>query len=88
VATFFLSIHSQNNINLAIEEVAKIPNVSFITKFSGDYELQICVLVRELDELTQANEKIIQLPCIEKIEANIGRVPPKWPGPRQYITTF
>jgi Lrp/AsnC family transcriptional regulator, regulator for asnA, asnC and gidA len=88
LAMFFLSILAQDNIKLAIEEVGKIPNVSYIAKITGDYEIQFTLLVRDLDELIEVNKKIIQLPGIEKIEMSFREVPPAWPGPRQYITTF
>lgn len=90
LATFFISIHSRGRIELAIEELSKIPNVSYITKISGDYELQFAMLIRDFDELIEVNRRILQLPGIEKIETTFREVPSflPWPGPKQYITTF
>lgn len=90
LATFFLSIHSECGIELAIEELSKIPNISYFTRISGDYELQFALLFRDFDELIEVNRRIIQLPGIEKIETTFREVPHffSWPGPKQFITTF
>jgi DNA-binding Lrp family transcriptional regulator len=90
LATFFLSINSQCGIELAIEELSKIPNVSYFTRISGDYELQFVLLFRDFNELIEVNRRIIQLPGIEKIETTFREAPPflPWPGPKQFITTF
>jgi Lrp/AsnC family transcriptional regulator for asnA, asnC and gidA len=90
LATFFMSVHSQSQIELAIDELSKIPNVSYITRISGDYELQFALLFRDFDELIDVNRRIIKLPGIEKIETTFREVPSmvSWPGPKQFITTF
>ena len=88
IVTFFLSIVSKENIEKAIDEIGRIPNVSYITKLSGDHELQFAFLFRHFDELIGINKKILLLPGIEKIDTTFREAPPFWPGPKQFITTF
>jgi Lrp/AsnC family transcriptional regulator, regulator for asnA, asnC and gidA len=88
LATCLLSIHSQEAAKIAIEELATIPNISYITKISGDYELQFALLIRDFEDLLEVNKRIMMLSGIEKIETSFREVPAAWPGPKQYITTF
>ncbi len=85
---FFIEFLSQNEMKMAIENLSKIPNVSYIVKISGDYDLQVLVLVKEVEDIYAINDEIMKIPNIGKIEADIRKVLPKWPGPRQYISTF
>jgi Transcriptional regulators len=88
LAIFFLSIHQQNELKAVIEELTKTPDISYITKLTGDYELQFAVLIRDFNQLLEANRIIIRLPGIDRIETCFREAPPAWPGPKQYITTF
>ena len=87
-AGFFVSIRDRDNVINNIEEIDKIPNVSFITKLTGDFDLEFFVLVRDFEELMRVNKKLAELPGVEKVEVGLIDTPPIWPGPKQYITTF
>jgi Lrp/AsnC family transcriptional regulator for asnA, asnC and gidA len=88
IVNFFIAFLSQNETKKAVEILSKIPNVSYIVKISGDYDLQITTLVKEIDEIYKINDEIMKIPDIGRIEAEIREILPCWPGPRQYISTF
>jgi Lrp/AsnC family transcriptional regulator for asnA, asnC and gidA len=83
----YISVTSESK-NFAIETISKIPDVNYLVKISGDFDLHVAVLIREIQDIYDFNEKITQIPGIRKIEADIKKLPPRWPGLRQYITTF
>lgn len=88
IINFFIAFSSQNKKKKSIEKLSKIPNVTYLVKISGEYDLHVAVLVKEIEEIYEIHEEIMKIPNIGKIEADIRKVPPKWPGPRQYISTF
>jgi len=88
IVYFNIAFLSQNKTKTAIDSLSKIPNVSYVVKISGDYDLQLVVLIREIGEIFTINDQIMKIPNIGKIETDMRKVPPRWPGPRQYISTF
>ena len=65
-----------------------IPDVISIMKTLGDYDLQVYVIVRDIDQLIGVHEEIGNIQGIAKIDIETTRMPPKWPSPRQYLSTF
>jgi len=85
--SFYVAFASESK-KQAIESIAEIPDVSYLAKISGEYDMQVAVLVRQVQNIYEINEKIMQISGIRKIEVDIRRIPPRWPGPKQYISTF
>lgn len=86
---FLISMSNQSELNKIVELLTKIPNVSYIVKMSGgDFELLVCMLVMELDEICVVTDKIREIPDVERVESYIKKVPLRWPTPRQYISSF
>lgn len=88
IVAFLISSSSQKESSQHIEKLGVIPHLSYLVKVSGDFELQLCFLVKNFQELFEINKCITELPDIAKIEATLREVPKSWPGPRQYISTF
>jgi len=88
ILNFFVSFVSKYNMEIIVESLSKIPNVTYILKISGDYDLQLAAIVKDIEEMYVINEEIMKIPNIGKIEADIRKIPRKWPGPKQYISTF
>ncbi len=88
IINFFIALLSQDTTENAVEKLSKIPNVSYIAKMSGDYDLHVAILVKDVDEILAVNEEIMKINGIAKVEADIRGMPSAWPGPRQYISTF
>ena len=57
-------------------------------KISGDYDLQIYAMIKNIEQLLALQEEFTKIPGIAKMELDIFRVLKIWPTPRQYISTF
>ena len=88
VLEFYIAFLSQNKTKMAVENLSKIPNVTYLVKISGDYDLQVVALAKKIEEIYEINEEMMKTPNIGKIEVDIRKVPSRWPGTRQYISTF
>ena len=72
----------------AIESFSKIPDVIFITKTSGDYDLQLTAMVKNLDQMFSIQNEIASIPSVSKFEVSARKIPKLWPPPQQYISTI
>jgi len=71
-----------------VESLAKIPDVIIITKTSGDYDLQLTAMIKDIDQLFTIQEQISRICGITKFEVSARKIPEKWPTPQQYISTL
>lgn len=84
-----IAFSSPGNLSgTVVEALAKIPDVIIITKTSGDYDLQLTAMVRDIEHSFTIEEQIASVPGITKIETSARKIPKKWPTPRQYLSTF
>jgi DNA-binding Lrp family transcriptional regulator len=83
----YVTINSQDTLQI-IEEIGKIPDIISIMKTSGDYDLQVYAMLRDLQDLFRVRDKIGRIPGIAQMNLEVSRMPNKWPTPRQYISTF
>jgi DNA-binding Lrp family transcriptional regulator len=88
MAVFYTSALPEEDPALIVDEVSRIPDVISIMKTSGDYDLQIFAMVRDIDNLLSIQEKIAKIRGIAKMDMEISRCLSKWPTPRQYMSTF
>ncbi len=72
----------------AIEALCKITDVVVITKTSGDYDLQVTAMIRDVDRMFAIQDAIAKLPGLAKIESSVRKIPKYWPTANQYISTF
>jgi Lrp/AsnC family transcriptional regulator, regulator for asnA, asnC and gidA len=84
----YLSVSSQAVMKNTIEKICKIPDVSYIVKTVGEYDLQVSILIRGIEEIYRNNEEIIKIHNIKKLETDLRPIPEIWPSPRQHISTF
>jgi DNA-binding Lrp family transcriptional regulator len=71
-----------------VESLAKIPDIIIITKTSGDYDLQLTAMIRDVTQAFDVQDQIARICGITKIEASARKIPERWPTPQQYISTF
>ncbi|MGA3289726.1 MAG: AsnC family transcriptional regulator [Candidatus Bathyarchaeia archaeon] len=71
-----------------VESLAKIPDLIIITKTSGDYDLQLSAMIRDMVQAFAIQDQIARICGITKIEASARKIPDRWPTPQQYISTF
>ena len=83
-----VAIADQSETKDIVEKIVSIPGVSYLIKISGNYDLSVAALVRDCNDIIKINEEIAKIHGIKRIEATLRALPPRWPGPRQYISTF
>lgn len=71
-----------------VESLARIPDVITITKTSGDYDLQLSAMIRDVAQSFAIQDQIAGILGITKIEATARKIPDKWPTAQQCISTF
>jgi Lrp/AsnC family transcriptional regulator for asnA, asnC and gidA len=74
--------------NPVVDSLTKIPDIIIITKTSGDYDLQLTAMIRDVAQAFLIQDQIARICGITKIEATARKIPDKWPTPQQYISTF
>jgi Lrp/AsnC family transcriptional regulator for asnA, asnC and gidA len=88
ILDFNITFASSSNSSSVIESLIKIPDVIIITKTSGDYDLQLTAMIRNVEQMFSFQEEIARTPGVTKIEVSTRKIPAKWPTPQQHITTF
>ena len=84
-----IQLVSGKDMSLAIQAFSAIPNLYHISKLTGDRDLHIWALVRDLDDYLQMKDRITQVPGISKIDIELNRLfRHEYPTPRQYVTTI
>jgi Lrp/AsnC family transcriptional regulator, regulator for asnA, asnC and gidA len=81
-------LSSQDETKPAAEAISRIPGISYVVKTSGDYDLNFAATVKDCNDIIAIIEKLENTPNVRRIEAILREIPDKWPGPRQYISTF
>lgn len=74
--------------NSVVEELAKIPDIIIITKTSGDFDLQVTAMIRDIAQSFAIQDEIARICGITKIEVSARKIPERWPTPQQYISTL
>jgi len=84
---FNVEYDSEKQQKSGIRALAAIPDVTCIIKTTGDFDLQVTVMLRSLEHLLQVQEEIEQTPCIGRVEAPTRKVL-VWPGKQQLLSTI
>jgi DNA-binding Lrp family transcriptional regulator len=71
-----------------VESFAKIQDIIIITKTSGDYDLQLTAMIRDVEQLFAIQDQIARVHGVTQIETSSRKIPDKWPTPQQYISTI
>ena len=82
----FVSINGLSDS--VVEALAKIPDVIIITKTSGDFDLQVTAMVRDINEIFSIQDEITRICGVTKMESSARKIPDKWPTPRQYLSNM
>jgi len=89
ILDFNISITDPGGLSVpVVESLAKIPDIIIITKTSGDYDLQLTAMIRDVTQAFDVQDQIARICGITKIEASARKIPERWPTPQQYISTF
>ena len=88
LVVFFTAFTIQADSSSIIKRISQVPDIISIMKISGDYDLQIFAMIKNIEQLLAIQEVFTKIPGIAKMDIDISRMPDKWPTPRQYISTF
>ena len=80
--------NSSGSADDVIEALSKIPDVIIITKISGDYDLHLTAIVKDIAQLFDIQDQISKVCGITKIESSARKIPTRWPSQQQHISTF
>ena len=70
------------------EILSKIQDINFITKTSGNYDYTFSLMIKDINQLVDIQEKIALLPGLTKMEVGVDRLFTVWPLQREFISTF
>ncbi len=88
IAVFYTTIAPQADSMFVVDKISGIPDVISIMKTSGDYDLQIFAMIRDIDDLLKIQDKIAEILGVAKMDLEISGFFGAWPTPRQYMSTF
>ena len=88
LAIFFVTFTLHVDTRSMVERISQIPDVISIMKTSGDYDLQVYVMVRDINQLFSLQDEFDEIAGVAKVEMDLDKLLNKWPTPRQYISTF
>jgi Lrp/AsnC family transcriptional regulator for asnA, asnC and gidA len=88
VANFALAFASQSDTNSVIKEVMDIKDNVLIIKTSGEYDLFVYVMLRDINQLLSTQSQVAKISGISRIESMIYPPVVPWPTSGEYISTF
>ncbi len=88
ILDFNIAFSTPTNLMQIVESLTKIPDVIIIIKTSGDYDLQLTAMIRDVDQSFKIQDEIARICGVTKMEVSARKIPNKWPTQRQYISTF
>ena len=71
-----------------IMDLAKIPDVNFIIKTSGNFDCILSLMISDIRQLTTVQEQIVSMPGLKNLQIAIGKMFNIWPLPREFVSTF
>lgn len=87
-ASFHVAFNGESSISVVVDKLSQIPDVRLIIKTTGKYDLAVFTLAKDLDQLISQQEEIFKTGEITKIELTLRRPFIRYPGPKEYISTF
>lgn len=89
ILDFSVSFSSAQDLSSSVvESLAKISDVIIITKISGEHDLQVTAMIRDVQQSLAIQDEIARISGITKMEVSARKLPTKWPTPQQYISTM
>ena len=79
---------SEHNSATIIDMIVKIPDLILIIKTSGDYDMSIFIMVKDLKQMLAMQRKISTISGITRLETKVGEIGAPWPFPKEYTSTF
>jgi Lrp/AsnC family transcriptional regulator for asnA, asnC and gidA len=87
ITTFRMTLSEHNSATI-VDMLLKIPDLFLIIKTSGDYDMSIFILVRDIEQMLATQRKITTIPGITRLETKVAEIKAPWPLHREYMSTF
>jgi Lrp/AsnC family transcriptional regulator for asnA, asnC and gidA len=84
----FISVRDLSTVDNVAKKIAKIQGVTWLAKISGEYDLQVATLIRDIDDIMRVQTEVEVISGTQNMDTDIIKIRPFWPGRQQYITTF
>jgi Lrp/AsnC family transcriptional regulator, regulator for asnA, asnC and gidA len=85
---FSLAFASQDSLTFIVNKLSSIPDVYLIIKTSGQYDLNVYSMVRDIDQLMNLQNEISKIAEISKKQMFLLKPKQIFPGYKEYISTF
>ncbi len=85
---FTLTFASQSDTEVVIKKLMEIKDNTLIIKTSGAHDLLFFIMLRDLNQLLLAQNQIAKIQGLSSIEMQVFPASTRWPGTREYISTF
>ena len=84
---FSMRILPNYNIDDVIKEIIPLEDVFYIMKCTGEFNLNVLLMVKNTEDLLRSGDYFGRIPGIKRIETMPSATSPKWPLPRTYTST-
>ncbi|MGD6853213.1 MAG: Lrp/AsnC family transcriptional regulator [Candidatus Bathyarchaeia archaeon] len=88
IVTFALAIDTQSDIESVLQEAMTIDGIVLLIKTSGEFDLFIYVLLKDIDQLLSTQDKVAKIPGVSHSELSVFPVWVPWPSASEGISTF
>jgi len=85
---FLIRLLPQEDVAKAMEAISTIPDVTYLVKLSGDYDLLVVVLARDFVDLFKMSERLRTTCGIVGMESFTRKIHDNWPREGQHMSTF
>lgn len=84
----YIRLKFQRDSIAMMNALSEIPDIFTMVGTSGNYDLHVWALIRDIEHFLKIKKTIVCLPDFGKIDYQIDKIYlDKYPGPRHYITT-
>jgi len=87
-AQFYLRIMPKYDVDAVISEIFPIPDVFYIMKCKGDYNISAMLMVKSIQDMVSTGDFIAGIKGIKRTETIASEITAKWPLPRTYTSTL
>ena len=87
IVTFRMALSEHNSATI-VDMLVKIPDLTLIIKTSGDYDISVFIMVKDLEQVLAMQKKIATISGITRLETKVAGLRACYPGPKEYISTF
>jgi Lrp/AsnC family transcriptional regulator, leucine-responsive regulatory protein len=85
---FYVRIMPQNDVDDFIREIFTTPDVFYIMKCTGDFNVGVMLMVKDMQDVLRVGDVITRIGGTKIMETVVSEITEKWPLPQTYTSTF